>query len=109
MDLISNNLITIITLIAMGVIWCFAYGKKFLHDVKENPYIESDASQAAASLGVLGTFFGITCGLFSFDTSGLETSVPALLDGMKSAFLTSILGMIGSLGVKSIKEKSKRI
>ncbi|WP_304154710.1 hypothetical protein [Megamonas hypermegale] len=108
MDLISNNLITIITLIAMGVIWWFAYGKKFLHDVKENPYIESDASQAAASLGVLGTFFGITCGLFSFDTSGLETSVPALLDGMKSAFLTSILGMIGSLGVKFYQRKKQK-
>ena len=92
----------------MGVIWWFAYGKKFLHDVKENPYIESDASQAAASLGVLGTFFGITCGLFSFDTSGLETSVPALLDGMKSAFLTSILGMIGSLGVKFYQRKKQK-
>ena len=108
LDFISNNLITIITLIAMGLIWWFAYGRKFLHDVKENPYIESDASQAFASLGVLGTFVGITCGLVSFDTSGLETSVPALLDGMKSAFLTSIFGMIGSLGVKWYQRKKQK-
>ena len=62
------------------------YGKKFFQNLKENPYFENDASQAFASLGVLGTFIGITFGLLFFDTHNLEKSVPALLDGMKSAF-----------------------
>lgn len=50
-----------------------------------------------ATLGVLGTFLGITKGLLSFDTNDLDTSIPLLLDGLKTAFFTSLLGMFGSL------------
>ena len=35
---------TIITLIAMIVIWYVGYGKKFRQNLKENTYFESDAS-----------------------------------------------------------------
>lgn len=103
-----NNIITIITIVLMLSIWWFAYGKKFFQNLKENPYFESDASQAFASLGVLGTFVGITFGLLFFDTYDLEKSVPALLDGMKSAFFTSIVGMIGSLGTKWWQRKKQK-
>lgn len=99
---------TIITLIAMIVIWYVGYGKKFRQNLKENPYFESDASQAFASLGVLGTFLGITIGLVYFNTHDLEKSVPALLDGMRSAFFTSIVGMIGSLGTKWWQKKKQK-
>ena len=50
-----------------------------------------------STLGVLGTFIGITKGLIGFDTSALDQSIPILLDGLKTAFLTSILGMFGSM------------
>ena len=50
-----------------------------------------------STLGVLGTFLGITRGLLSFDTSNLDTSIPLLLDGLKTAFFTSLLGMACSL------------
>lgn len=50
-----------------------------------------------STLGVLGTFLGITKGLLSFDTTDLDNSIPKLLDGMKTAFFTSLVGMIGSL------------
>lgn len=103
-----NNIIIIITIVLMLSIWWFAYGKKFFQNLKENPYFESDASQAFASLGVLGTFVGITFGLLFFDTYDLEKSVPALLDGMKSAFFTSIVGMIGSLGTKWWQRKKQK-
>ena len=86
----------------------FFYGKKFFQNLKENPYFENDASQAFASLGVLGTFIGITFGLLFFDTHNLEKSVPALLDGMKSAFFTSIVGMAGSLGTKWWQRKKQK-
>lgn len=58
-----DNIITIITIILMLVAWWLFYGKKFFQNLKENPYFENDASQAFASLGVLGTFIGITFGL----------------------------------------------
>lgn len=50
-----------------------------------------------STLGVLGTFYGITDGLLGFDTSNIDASIPELLDGLKTAFFTSLAGMIGSL------------
>jgi methyl-accepting chemotaxis protein len=50
-----------------------------------------------STLGVLGTFAGITRGLISFDTDHLDTSIPVLLSGLKTAFFTSLLGMFGSM------------
>ena len=50
-----------------------------------------------STLGVLGTFLGITRGLVSFNTATLDTSIPILLDGLKTAFFTSLLGMTGSM------------
>jgi len=50
-----------------------------------------------STLGVLGTFLGITKGLVSFDTAHLDESIPVLLSGLKTAFFTSLLGMSGSL------------
>ncbi len=50
--------------------------------------------------GVLGTFAGIVWGLYSFDTTNIESSVPKLLEGLKFAFVTSILGILGSILLK---------
>lgn len=50
-----------------------------------------------SSLGVLGTFAGITLGLINFDPQDLDASIPLLLSGLKTAFFTSLTGMIGSI------------
>lgn len=55
--------------------------------------IHRDLKSIIMSTGVLGTFVGIFVGLLEFDTAHLENSVPLLLDGLKTAFYTSILGM----------------
>lgn len=49
------------------------------------------------SLGVLGTFTGIFIGLMNFNEQELSKSIPLLLGGMKTAFLTSLLGMGSSI------------
>lgn len=67
-----------------------------------------DFKSIIMSSGVLGTFVGIFVGLFSFDTLHLESSVPLLLDGLKTAFYTSILGM-GEAIVLSVLQKRKHI
>lgn len=59
-------------------------------------WIESLPSMIS-TLGVLGTFGGITLGLLFFDTNNLNVSIPLLLSGLKTAFFTSLAGMIGSL------------
>ena len=45
------------------------------------------------SLGILGTFTGIVIGLLNFDPAQLDASIGKLLDGLKTAFITSITGM----------------
>jgi len=48
------------------------------------------------SIGMLGTFVGITISLFYFDSTDLTKSLPSLLEGLKFAFITSGFGMIAS-------------
>ena len=51
-------------------------------------------------IGVLGTFVGIAWGLWNFNTDDIQNSVPKLLGGLKAAFFTSILGIVGSIWLK---------
>ena len=53
--------------------------------------------------GILGTFIGISIGLVNFDPADIKASIPQLLDGLKTAFLTSIVGIIGSIALKIIQ------
>ncbi len=59
----------------------------------------------ATGMGILGTFLGITYGLWNFDTDNIEMAVPELLGGMRFAFLTSIIGMGFSLAIGMIPKK----
>src|SRR5260370_14873082 len=52
-------------------------------------------------LGILGCFVGIARGLFHFDTTNIQNSVPGLLDGIKTSFWTSIAGIVGALTIKA--------
>ena len=62
-------------------------------------YVNTIASIVTV-IGVLGTFVGITYALFEFNTNDIKASVPQLLNGLKFAFVTSIVGIIGSIGLK---------
>lgn len=55
------------------------------------------------SLGVFGTFIGILLGLYNFDTQHIERSLPLLLSGLKTAFITSGVGMFCSLVISLFK------
>ena len=52
------------------------------------------------AIGLVGTFIGIYLGLVEFNPADIDGSLPSLLAGLKVAFTTSILGIIGSLLVK---------
>ena len=45
------------------------------------------------SLGIFGTFLGIFLGLQGFDVTNIDASVPLLLEGLKVAFATSLMGL----------------
>lgn len=57
------------------------------------------------SAGILGTFTGILIGLMDFDASSsqaIDSSIGALLDGLKTAFITSLVGMAAAIIYKLI-------
>lgn len=54
------------------------------------------------SLGILGTFSGIVVGLMAFDPSHIDDSISLLLAGLKTAFLTSLVGMCATIVFKVI-------
>ena len=54
------------------------------------------------AVGLVGTFIGIFLGLSDFNPADIDGSLPTLLAGLKVAFTTSILGILGSIVVKII-------
>jgi chromosome segregation ATPase len=58
------------------------------------------APNATVSLGIFGTFVGVYIGLKGFDVQDISASIPLLLDGLKTAFMTSIWGIAVSIGLR---------
>lgn len=70
--------------------------------VGKNQPIQRAAPSLLTLTGILGTFLGIAIGLVNFDVDNIKESVPDLLSGLKTAFLTSIAGMVGALSFKVV-------
>jgi DNA repair ATPase RecN len=64
---------------------------------KINPYIYDSIPSIFTTLGILGTFVGIYFGLQKFDVNNITESIPSLLEGLKTAFSTSIVGIVLSV------------
>jgi len=74
---------------------------------KRFPNIEvSKFSYGAATSGILLTFFGIWQGLIGFDISNSAESLPLLIDGLKTAFASSISGLTTSMIINILFVKS---
>lgn len=88
-----------LAVIVVAFFMCFFFVHKFKKSDKllANRRIVEYFPTFVSTLGVLGTFYGITVGLLAFDTADLDKSIPGLLDGLKTAFFTSLAGMIGSM------------
>ncbi|HHP0458420.1 TPA: hypothetical protein ACRZZJ_001086 [Vibrio harveyi] len=66
------------------------------------PKFTASTTNILTSLGILGTFAGIVVGLMEFDPSNIDGSIESLLAGLKTAFLTSLVGMAASIIYKAI-------
>ncbi len=97
----SIESIVIISITFLLMFWLFW---KDLSSYKGNNH--QDFKSILVSTGVLGTFIGIFIGLLGFDSNSVVDSVPKLLDGLKTAFVTSIAGM-GLAILLSIIQKNK--
>ncbi len=56
--------------------------------------------EVLTTVGIFGCFVGIALALLNFDSGDLTTSVPALLDGVKTAFWASVTGVGGALVIR---------
>ncbi|KAA3669578.1 hypothetical protein LHL03_21125 [Pectobacterium carotovorum] len=52
------------------------------------------------TIGILATFLGIALGLASFDMNDVENSLPKLINGIKTAFWASVVGVACALIIK---------
>jgi hypothetical protein len=72
-----------------------------------NPRSSRNFKNEIVSLGVLGTFLGIATGLYYFDVTHLKESMPILLEGLKTAFITSGIGISFSIIISILKPKKE--
>lgn len=79
--------------IELGLVIAFKVEHKIITYKRLVDYFPTSLS----TMGVLGTFIGIYFGLQEFDPRNIQASIPVLLDGLKTAFSTSLWGMILSL------------
>ena len=68
--------------------------------VSRRPGVAVNGPSILTSLGIFGTFLGITIGLAGFDPGNVQESVSALFGGIKLAFWTSVAGILGGILVK---------
>ena len=59
------------------------------------------AASIVTVIGVFGTFLGIFIGLQPFDTENIKDSIPPLIEGLKLAFLTSLVGIFSAIILKA--------
>ena len=86
--------VTTIFIVVIVVLWAYFFFFRF------TPTVVANAPGVLTSLGIFATFVGIATGLADFDTRDVQGSVPALLDGLTTAFWSSIAGIGGAVLIK---------
>lgn len=96
-----NHIIEIVGVTVVILIFLFLWMKR-----NENNIL-SVAPSILITTGIFFTFLGITIGLWNFNIDNVDSSLPALLNGIKTAFMASVLGVFFALIFKFIELKPK--
>lgn len=91
--LLSSNL-------TLGFIFVNVLLAIYFGHVRFNRFAVSHGPEILTTTGILGCFLGIALALLNFDTRDLTHSVPALLEGLKTAFWASVTGVAGALYIR---------
>jgi hypothetical protein len=67
---------------------------------RKNKSIQELAPSILITTGIFFTFVGIAIGLFHFDVDNVDSSLPTLLNGIKTAFWASASGVLFALIIK---------
>ena len=87
-------------LVAITVLFFFSL---FLDFSNKKPNLVAITPNLLTSIGILGTFWGIFIGLLYFDVHNIDESIPHLLEGMKTAFFSSLCGIASAILFKIIR------
>lgn len=72
----------------------------YFHFFRYHIRITETGPAILTSIGIFGTFLGVAIGLWGFDANDIQGSVPKLMDGLRTAFWSSIAGLLGALTLK---------
>lgn len=86
--------------------WAWNYIRTTTRE-SNNDHLFDFIPNAFPTLGIFFTFLGIAYGLYRFDSNDIESSIPELMNGLKTAFLVSLLG-VGLLLVFSYLHARKK-
>ncbi|MFD3393064.1 MotA/TolQ/ExbB proton channel family protein [Aquirufa sp. OSTEICH-129V] len=65
------------------------------NDFWNNSYVFELIPSVFPTIGIFCTALGVTVGIWNFDTTNIEKSIPELLQGLKLAFIATMAGIIG--------------
>jgi len=95
----NTSFVNSVILVLMLIV--FASGLWFTKQDEQSDFVHY-VPTLLTTMGIFGTFLGIVLGLLDFDQSNIESSIPPLLAGLKTAFITSLLGIFSSLIFKTL-------
>ena len=101
-ELKSLNASTITNIFIFLIIILFVTSLIFAIQDKGKRFTSNTAG-LLTSFGILGTFIGIVIGLLEFDPKHIDESIQLLLEGLKTAFITSLVGMSAAISYKLIE------
>lgn len=91
------NMAFLLVMLVLFIIGWVAIGRDDGH--KPRHFIDSTPT-LLTSIGILGTFFGIVLALLAFDDSDIKSHINDIISGMKTAFITSVTGLLLSIILK---------
>ena len=91
------NVFAYVLLIGFTVYASYYIRNTIKHPDQSNPLFLQFLPGLFTTLGIFGTFLGIAYALYQFNVNDTEQSINMLLEGMKTAFITSIIGILLSI------------
>jgi ABC-type transporter Mla subunit MlaD len=91
------------------IVFCLliALATYYFGHMKYDRFATTYGAEILTTMGILGCFVGIALGLWDFDTRNVQESVPELLDGIKTAFFSSVFGVSGALYLRFLQGRKK--
>jgi len=89
LEIFNDNLDTISYFVALFILFCPLLLKKW--------FGKTHIAGLTITIGILGTFFGVFIGLLNFNTDNITESIPVLISGLRTAFVTSLAGLVANI------------